>query len=357
MSDLIAACFRRDVNRDGWPSVSVVVPVRNEAANLRRAVASILAQEYPVPFDVCLVVSPSTDDTGAVAAELAAESPRLIVVSNPSQITPVALNIGIAATSGSIVVRVDGHSALSAGYIRRAVETMVRTGAVNVGGMQVPQPASGFERAVAAATTSWLGTGGATYRVGGAAGPVDTVFLGVFDRAAGDSVGWFDERLIRNQDYELNIRLRSARGTVWFDPGLSVAYRPRGAWQALASQYYEYGCWKARVAVLHPRSLRIRQLAPVIVVAGFAGGALASMWRPIAGAMPLALSAGWLVAAATLRGPNVRYAHVAAVLPTIHLAWGVGFLRGVLFRRDRLVAIPPGIAPDDHGGRDIVVFS
>ena len=216
-------------NRIGWPTVSVVVPVRNEGPYLERAVTSILAQAYPRRFDVCLAVGPSDDDTGAVAARLASSDDRVQVVANPAGITPAGLNAAIAATEGSIVVRVDGHAELSDGYIRQAVLTMCRTGAVNVGGRQVPRPGAPFEEAVAAATTSRLGTGGAAYRVGGTAGPVDTVYLGVFDRAAGDEVGWFDETLIRNQDYELNIRLRAAGGTIWFSTRISGSATARGA--------------------------------------------------------------------------------------------------------------------------------
>ena len=176
------------------------MPVRNEAPYLERAVASILAQEYPLPFVVCLAVGPSDDDTAMVAAELAAREPRVTVVDNPAGITPAGLNAAIEATSGDVVVRVDGHAELSPGYIERAVETMRRTGAVNVGGVQDARGETAFERAVAAAMTSWLGTGGSKFHVGGDEGPVDTVYLGVFDRAAGDAVGWFDESLIRNQD-------------------------------------------------------------------------------------------------------------------------------------------------------------
>ncbi len=326
---LTAACSGRDPAQQGWPSVSVVVPVRNEGPHLERAVASILAQEYPEPFDVCLAVAPSDDDTADVAARLAAGDDRVAVVANPVGVTPAGLNAAIAATTGSIVVRVDGHAELSGGYIRRAVETMCRTGAVNVGGLQVPRPETPFEEAVAAATTSWLGTGGATYRVGGIDGPVDTVYLGVFDRAAGDAVGWFDESLIRNQDYELNIRLRTAGGEVWFDPELSVGYRPRGDWRALATQYFEYGRWKAEVVRRHPDSLRMRQ----------AGAALAA---------PLA-ALGTLVVLLTLRrrqGRNVcvataltgilvwkrrpRAIVTAAVIAVIQVSWSTGFLAGAL---------------------------
>ena len=331
---LRAACFGRDLDRDGWPSVSVVVPVRNEGDHLERAVTSILAQDYPIPVDVCLAVAPSHDDTAAVAARIAATKQRVSVVDSPAGITPAGLNAAIAATGGSIVVRVDGHAQLSPGYIRRAVETMCRTGAVNVGGTQLPKPQSPFEEAVAAATTSWMGTGGATYRVGGAAGPVDTVYLGVFDRAAGDTVGWFDDTLIRNQDYEFNIRLRRAGGTVWFDPELAAGYRPRGSWRALARQYYEYGYWKAEVLRRHPDSLRLRQTVPPIAIgAALLGVLIGGRWHPA-----MIAPAGYLAALASTarRGPRLI---TPAVLATMHTswvggatAWLVGQLRLRLFR-------------------------
>jgi glycosyltransferase involved in cell wall biosynthesis len=326
---LRAACFGRDLHRDGWPTVSVVVPVRNEAPHLERAVASILAQEYPVPFDVCLAVAPSDDDTAAMAARLAATNDRVAVVDNPAGITPAGLNCAIAATDGSIVVRVDGHAELSDGYIRRAVETMCRTGAVNVGGMQVPKPQTPFEKAVAAATTSWMGTGGATYRLGGAEGPVDTVYLGVFDRTAGDAVGWFDESLIRNQDYELNIRLRKAGGQVWFDPRLSVGYRPRSSWTALAKQYYEYGWWKAAVVRRHPDSLRLRQVAPASLPMVLALATLRAVRRPSSLLVPAAY-AGIVAICSIGRSRPVR---TAAITATMQTCWGVGFWSGFCDRR------------------------
>ena len=331
MSELTAACFGRDLEQDGWPSVSVVIPVRNEAAHLEHAVASILDQDYPIPFDVCLAVAPSDDGTEQVAADLAARDDRIAVVANPAGVTPAALNAAVRATTGSVVVRVDGHAELSNGYIRRAVETMCRTGAVNVGGRQVPVPTTPFEEAVAAATTSWMGTGGATYRVGGSEGPVDTVYLGVFDRLAGDAAGWFDESLIRNQDYEFNIRLRAAGGTVWFDPELSVAYRPRSSWRALARQYYEYGWWKAEVVRRTPDSIRLRQLTPPVVVAAVVVCLLLAPSRRWPAVVPAGYVAGLGMATTGHRAP-VR---MAGVLAVIHATWSWGLLAGYVSARRR----------------------
>ncbi len=308
-----------------WPDVDVVMPIRNEAEHLVAAVAAVRSQEYPGRVRIFLGVGPSDDGTERVAAELAATGDDLVVVDNPSGLTPSALNVAIRAGTAPIVVRVDGHSELSDGYIRRAVETMQRTGAVNVGGLQVPVATTPFERAVAAATTSWLGTGGASYRVGGQEGPVDTVFLGVFDRAAIEAVGLFDERLIRNQDYELNIRLRKAGGTVWLDPELSVGYRPRGSGTALAKQYFEYGYWKAVVMRMHPDSARLRQVIPPIAVGGVVLGSALSLrirWFALAPTVY-----GCIVAAAAARAGRGLF---AVVTPLIHTSWSAGLLLGLV---------------------------
>ena len=312
-----------------WPDVDVVMPIRNEAAGLADAVGAVRAQDYPGRVRIFLGVGPSDDGTETVAAELAATGDDLVVVANRSGLTPSGLNVAIEAGEAPIVVRVDGHSKLSDGYIRRAVETMQRTGAVNVGGLQVPVGATPFEQAVAAATTSRLGTGGAAYRVGGHEGPVDTVFLGVFDRSAIEAVGLFDERLIRNQDYELNIRLREAGGTIWFDPELFVRYRPRGTWKALAKQYFEYGYWKAAVLQMHPGSARLRQLVPPVAVSVVAFGLIGGAVRHKLLAAPLAYL-GAIGVTAIRSSPARGRCRTAGALATIHGCWAAGIAAGAL---------------------------
>jgi glycosyltransferase involved in cell wall biosynthesis len=307
-----------------WPSVSVIMPVLNEAIHLEHAVDAVLRQDYPLPFQVVLAVGPCNDGTEAIADALAAREPRVKVVPNPTGRTPAGLNVALAASEGDVVVRVDGHAQLSPGYIRRAVATMQRTGAVNVGGVQSAEGETKFEQAVAAAMTSRAGTGGARFHVGGAEGAVDTVYLGVFRRTALEAVGGFDERLTRNQDYELNIRLREAGGTIWFDPNLWVSYRPRGTVRKLASQYFQYGQWKRAVVRLHPESLKLRQVAPVVVTLAVALGLLGAFLNPWA----LLLPAGYLaaVAVAALMEGVGRAPRVALALVAMHLSWGVGFL-------------------------------
>jgi succinoglycan biosynthesis protein ExoA len=309
-----------------WPVVSVVMPVRDEAGHLEASVAAVQAQDYPGPMEICLAVAPSTDGTERLAATLAARHDEITVVANPAGTTPAGLNAAIKATCGEVIVRVDGHAELSPGYIRRAVLTMRRTAAANVGGIQRAEGVTPFEQAVAAAMTSRFGTGDATFHYGGEEGPTDTVYLGVFDRTAVEAAGGYDDTLGRNQDYELNIRLRRSGGTVWFDPQLSVRYRPRGSLRGLARQYFEYGRWKREVVRRHPGSVRWRQAAPPLLVAGLAASLVTAVFRRGALVVPAAYVAT-VVGAAVVTGRSPReVSSLVLIFPTMHLSWGAGFL-------------------------------
>lgn len=228
------------------------MPLLNEEHHLREAVGSVLAQDYPGELQVVLAVGPSRDRTRAVADQVSAEDPRVVVVDNPSGRTPDGLNAAIAASSHDIVVRMDGHGALSDGYIRRAVEVLEETGAANVGGVMLAEGTSDLQQAVAVAMRSPLGIGAARFHVGGEAGPVDTVYLGVFRREWLERVGGYDTEFTRAQDWEMNHRIREAGGTVWFTPELTVTYRPRATFRDLARQFYTTGQWRRHVARTHP---------------------------------------------------------------------------------------------------------
>lgn len=307
--------------------MSVVVPARGAEATIAATLESIRRQDYDRVVDVIVAAG---DDATACAVEAVAGM-DVSVVPNPAGTTPAALNRAVASGSGEIVVRCDAHAVLPPGYITRAVDTLTATRAANVGGRQDPRGRTWFERAVAFAMRAPLGSGDARYRLGGAAGPVDTVYLGVFLREAMEAVGGFDETLERNQDYELNWRLRRAGHVVWFDPDLVVAYRPRGSVPALWRQYHQYGRWKREMVRRHPESLRIRQAAAPVLVAGLAGCALLAPRAPRLAAIPPLLYATSTIAAGVrdfVRTGDTAALGEPAALWTMHLAWGTGFFRG-----------------------------
>jgi succinoglycan biosynthesis protein ExoA len=303
--------------------------VRNEARHLTEALESVLGQDYPGPMEVAIAVGPSRDDTQEVTAAACGGDPRVVLVPNPSGRTPTGLNAAVAATSAPIVARVDGHSLLPQGYLRRAVEVLTDTGAVNVGGVMAAEGTTPFERAVAAAMSSPFGVGGGRFHYGGEPGPADTVYLGVFRRDALAGVDGYDEHFSRAQDWELNHRLRRNGGTVWFTPELRVVYRPRSSLRALALQYRDSAQWRRAVIEQHPDSVRVTYLVPPATVAGLvAGVALAATGRRI-GLLAPAMYALANLAASALVGrrlaPSVAL-RLPAVFATMHLSWGWGFL-------------------------------
>ena len=320
------------------PPVSVIVPVLDEEASLRQAVDRILADDYPGEVEIVLAVGPSKDRTEQIAAQLADENPHIVVVANPSGRTPEALNRAIAASHHQVIVRVDAHGFLPAGYVSRVVELLRETGAANVGGVMVPEGVTPLEQAVARAMSSPLGIGAVQFHTGGEPGPADSVYLGTFRRDVLEQLGGFDEHFTRAQDWELNYRIRQAGHTVWFDPSLRVGYRPRGSFRALWRQFNGGGRWRREVMSRYPETASARYLAPpaaVVAVAvgtaaglvGSFGGPRALAWGWVAPAgYALAVAAGSLVAGRDL--PLSALVRLPAVVATMHGSWGLGFLRG-----------------------------
>jgi len=272
--------------------------------------------------------------------DLQSQDPRISTVENPSGRTPDGLNAALAATTESVIVRVDAHSELSADYLTIAAQTLARTGADNVGGVMAAKGTSAFESAVATAMTSKLGVGGASFHVGGSEGPAETVYLGVFRRSALERVGGYDPNFTRAQDWELNFRIRSTGGTVWFNPALHVTYRPRSSARALAKQYFQYGQWRRKVMREHPETTRtisaLRYFAPPLAVLGIVFGTLMGLVGAYLSTWPLVFwgflaPVGYLglVLLATLtlaKKAGKAILHLPSVLILMQISWGLGFL-------------------------------
>jgi succinoglycan biosynthesis protein ExoA len=307
-------------------AVSVILPILNEENYLKQTVAAILAQDFKGEIEVVLAVGPSKDRTMQMAKQLASADARIKVVENPTGRTAAGLNIAIKNSKNPIIVRVDGHANIPENYISIAVELLNKTGAVNVGGVMAAEGKTPFEKAVAAAMRSALGVGAAKFHTGGSAGETDTVYLGVFNRAAINAIGGFDEHFTRAQDWELNFRLRKNGGKIFFDPRLIVTYRPRRSLTALAKQYFEYGRWRRVVSRTHKGTINLRYLAPPFTVIGTLTSLIAGLFNPIlfipAGIYGLFL----LLASIKIGNTFSERLMLPAILFTMHMSWGTGFI-------------------------------
>ena len=286
----------------------------------------------------------SSDDTRPIVEAFAASCPRLRLLCNERKITPVAMNLGIAAAGGSIVIRMDAHVEYPPDYISALVRLLEESGADNVGGVcrTLPAGESVAARAIALGMSHPLGVGNSHFRIGASGDRwVDTVPFGCYRREVFDRIGLFDEELVRNQDDELNLRLIRHGGRIRLSPRIVCKYFARDSLAKLWRMYYQYGYFKPLV-VRRSSGVMTLELAPPLFVLCLVVTALAAA-ESRGAAFPwklLAPTAFALIAPATCwrsawpRGcPQHGWAVAAALLavfPALHLSYGIGYLRGVV---------------------------
>ena len=334
-----------------WPLVSVVIPMRNEAGHLRPCIDSVLAQDYPAERLEIIVVDGDSDDASAAVVRSYGERVRLL--QNRARIVPTAMNIGIRAARGEIIARVDAHTVLDRSYIRVGVETLQHTAADNVGGPMFAIGGGRVGAAIALAMSSRFGIG-AYFHFATEDREVDTVYMGMYPRRVFEHIGLFDEELVRNQDDELNYRLRKAGGRIFLTTRMRSRYQNRQRFATLARQFFQYGLWKVRVLQKHPRQMSARQFVPPLFVASLLLSGLLGLWISAAawlcGAIIAAYAAAVMLAAAVgvPRHGWREAASVAAAFAIMHVSWGSGFLLGVVCFARRWFAVeahPPRLQP------------
>jgi succinoglycan biosynthesis protein ExoA len=325
-----------------FPSVTVIMPVRNEQHHLAQAVESVLSQRYLGKLEVILAVGPSVDQTKQVAQDLAASQSNIKLIDNPKGLTTAGLNLAIGLSNSDVIVRVDAHSELAPGYISRGVEILRESGSVLVGGVMSAVGETALQKAVAFGYGSRLGLGGGSYHIGGKAEEAESAYLGIFDAKALKAVGGYDEKIIRGEDWDLSQRLKLAGGKVWFSPELVVQYWPRSNIKALAWQFYSTGVWRGELTRRSPAKASIRYFIPpaaLLVMVDLVILALVGVIPQQALIIPIALYILVLsFAGATAKQLDVlgRLSILVAV-PIMHLSWASGFWIGLAFGARNIV--------------------
>lgn len=322
------------------PSVTVIVPCRNEERYIGPCLDSILASDYPKDrLEVLVVDGMSEDRTREILASYSARHPWIRLIDNPRRITPVALNLAIRASTGALLVRMDAHVVYPPNYISQLVAALDRHGADNVGGVLRTLPAGPgtMARAIAVAMSHPFGVGTSYFRIGTSSPRwVDTIAFFCVRRETFDLVGLFDEELIRHQDGEFNARLIKLGGRILLVPDVESHYYARSTLAQTARMFYQYGYFKPLVAKKLGRVMTLRQLVPPLFVLGLLASCLtAVLWSPavlalgvIAGSYALVVG-GAALQAAVRQGPRFGLA-LAVVLPVLHLSYGFGFWRRVV---------------------------
>lgn len=320
------------------PTVSIIIPCYNEQATIRKLLEAIYVQTYPrADLEVVIADGLSGDETRAEIVAFADSHPDLhiAVVDNPQRVIPAALNRALAEAQGEIIVRMDAHSMPYPDYVERSVSDLEAGLGENVGGVwEIRAGAEGWlAQSIAAAAAHPLGVGDAHYRHGEKAAAVDTVPFGAFRRELLALIGFFDETLLTNEDYEFNTRIRKSGGRIWLDPAIRSVYFARPTLTALARQYARYGFWKWRMLRRYPETLRWRQALPPLFVLSLIGGGILAVFMPLFRvllavevlAYVLVLNAAGIASARRQREIHLVFGLPLAIA-VMHIAWGAGFL-------------------------------
>lgn len=321
--------------------VSVIIPCYNEQESITDLLSAIYSQTYPrEEIEVIISDGMSTDATRERITNFMADFPDLDirVIDNLKQTIPSGLNLAVRNARGDYILRLDAHTNPYPEYFAHSIVALEEGLGDNIGGVISIQAAdnSWIAQSIAIAAGHPLGVGDARYRIGSGAREVDTVAFGAFRSSLFDKIGFYDETLLANEDYELNVRIRKAGGKVWLDPEIRANYIARPTLRSLAIQYWRYGFWKLRMLLRYPDTFRWRQISGLFVLSWLVLGIL-SIWFP---------TARWLLAAeAVLYGSALIISGISAAwvkkkvlvglglplaIAIMHFSWGSGFLWSLL---------------------------
>jgi len=299
---------------------------------------SVYAQTYQRDFiEIVIADGSSTDKTRDEINSFAEAFPdlKIHIIDNPKRIIPSGLNLAIQASHGEIIVRIDAHSKPYPDYIEKCVDALMNGLGENVGGIWEISPGdqTWIAFSIAKAASLPLAVGDALYRHATKPAYVETVPFGAFKRELIALIGFFNEDLLTNEDYEFNTRIQESGGRIWLDPKIRSQYFARSTLADLAKQYWRYGYWKWKMLLSFPKTLRWRQGLPPIFVLSLTIGFLISIFHHPFWIFPacetlvyiLVLLAGSLKTSTNYKNKKLLIGLPLAI-STMHIFWGLGFL-------------------------------
>ena len=324
------------------PTISIVIPCYNEERTITSLLDAIYSQNIDLnSIEVIIADGLSTDKTRGLIEEFVLTHPNLevIVIDNENRVIPYGLNKAIRSARGEIIIRMDAHAIPAKDYAAKSVAELREGKGDNVGGVIdiLPGGNGAIAKAIAIATAHPLGVGDAMYRWATKAGTADTVAFGCFFKSTIEKVGYFNETLKANEDYEFNVRLRKLGFKIWIDPGIRAVYYSRATLRSLSRQYFLYGFWKVKMLRMFPKTIRWRQALPPLFVLGNLMILLLSVfWFPAIWFFIAVILVYLLILTIGSVKPALKQKNCALVvgiplaIATMHFSWGSGFLVSLL---------------------------
>lgn len=315
--------------------VSIVMPIYNEEKYIRMCVDSLLTQDYPqANMEWIFVDGGSVDRTKVLLREYQDKYPNLIkVFDNIYKTVPFAMNIGISQSQGKYIIRLDAHAEYAPDYISRCVYYLDTTDADNVGGVAETKGRGKIGNSIALMLSSKFGVGNSQFRTNGASGYVDTVPFGAFRREVFSKYGGYDERLTRNQDNEMNFRIRKNGGKIYLSQDIKLAYYCRDTVNGIAKMARTNGKWNVITMKLCPGSMGIRHFVPLSLVISLIVLGIGSFFLPIVRWLLLTEILLYLfmdVFFSVKQADNIgAFFNLLYLFPVFHISYGFGSIYGL----------------------------
>ena len=328
--------------------VSIIIPCLNEEEHIGSVIHAIAIQTFPQKkIEIIIADGGSSDKTITKIQEAQQIYPELKIkiIENPAKIIPVALNRAIRASGGEIIIRMDAHSIPDRHYVEYSVQNLQDKKGTNVGGLWIIQPGNStwIAKSIAFAASHPFGVGDAKYRYSLEPAYVDTVPFGAFNRSLFNQIGFYDEELLTNEDYELNMRIIKGGGKIYYDPKIQTEYYARSTLFALAKQYWRYGYWKYQMLKKYPDTIRFRQAIPplfvlvlifLLIISVFVNW-LFIIFLAVILIYGLALVVG-VVPVFLKQKDFYLFLGIPLAIMTMHFSWGTGFLVSTLKKQQRI---------------------
>lgn len=251
--------------------VSVIIPCRNEEKFIGECLDSIISQDYRLDRIEALVIDGvSTDKTREIVKKYEMSYSFIKLLDNPKKITPCALNIGIKQSKGELILWMSAHNIYEKDYISKCVKYLNEYNANNVGGVIITlsRENTSTGRTIAYAISHKFGIGNSIFRSGSNQPKwVDTVFGSCYKREVFEKIGLFNEKLIRGQDLEFNLRLKKAGLRTLLVPEIVSYYYARSDLSSFIKHNFINGLWAIlpfKYTNIIPISLR--HLVPLLFV-------------------------------------------------------------------------------------------
>lgn len=324
------------------PFVSIIIPCYNESRFIGQCLDSIVVNSYPKNrLEVIVVDGMSNDGTREIVREYERRYPFIRLLDNPLKIKPKALNLGIQGARGEVIIRMDAHAYYDPEYIPKSVRYLNERNADNVGGLRKTLPGNDtvLARAIAHSISHPFAAGNATYRTGANDMKwVDTVFGGCYRRKLFDEIGFFDERLIRGQDREFNVRLQKAGGRILFAPDIVCYYYARGDLRSYVNWSYVGGLTPFYISrITGKRIFSWRNLVPLTFVVVIISSLLLSLFFPMFFTLFAMIVVAYMLVAFLGAMPVVKEEQdwrfmmaMPLVFLLTHVVYGVGSLAGLI---------------------------